>query len=104
MLVQSVQLYFVVTSRSRLSRLRPPAQSKQRHLPPFCVAKSTQLDILKFVFMSVRYLSDLRVKNSSAASCCDSEGAVIFPPLMDITLSKVWEKGGGGGGEVERKW
>lgn len=64
----------------RSGRLGPPAQSKQQRLPPFCVAKSTQLDILKFVFMSVRYLSDLRVKNSSAASCCDAEGAVIFPP------------------------
>lgn len=30
--------------------------------PPFSDAKSTQLDILKFVFMSVRYLSALRPK------------------------------------------
>lgn len=44
----------------RWGRLGPPAQSKQQRLPPFCVAKSTQLDILKFVFMSVRNLSDLR--------------------------------------------
>lgn len=70
-----------VVLEMKQSRLRPPAQSKQQRLPPFCVAKSTQLDILKFVFMSVRYLSDLRVKNSSAASCCDAEGAVICPPV-----------------------
>lgn len=30
--------------------------------PPFSDAKSTQLDILKFVFMSVRYLSDFSLK------------------------------------------
>lgn len=29
--------------------------------PPFSDAKSTQLDILKFVFMSACYLSDLRL-------------------------------------------
>lgn len=32
--------------------------------PPFSDAKSTQLDILKFVFMSVLYLSDLSLKTA----------------------------------------
>lgn len=72
-------------------------------------AKSTQLDILRFVFMSACYLSDLRLNIGPAASCCDARGAVIFPPLKDTTLSEVWERVGGWGdggrgwpGELEK--
>lgn len=72
--------------------------------PPFSDTESTQLDILKFVFMSVHYLSDVAFKNSAAASCCDAEGAVIFPLWRTQHCLKSGSSGRrrrGGGGKEE---
>lgn len=48
--------------------------------PPFSDAKSTQLDILKFVFMSVRYLSDLSLKIVRQHPAVMQKVQSSFPP------------------------
>ena len=54
------------------------------------MAKSTQLvDILKFVFMSERYLSDLALKIAVQHPAVMLEVQSSFP-LKDTTLSEVW--------------
>ena len=77
--------------------------------PPFSDAKSTQLDILKFVFMSVRYLSDLGLN-------IGRQHPAVMLKVQSSFLSEghntVWslgaggrelEGGGGGGWEGGRK-
>lgn len=69
--------------------------------PPFSDAKSTQLDILKFVFMSVCYLSDLRLKIVRLHPAVMQKVQSSFPLEGHNT---VWSLGAGGSwGEVERK-
>lgn len=68
--------------------------------PPFSDAKSTQLDILKFVFMSVRYLSDLCLKIAPQHPAVMLKVQPSFPCEGHNT---VWSLGAGGVGEGGRK-
>lgn len=72
------------------------------------------MDILKFVFMSARNLSDSRLKIARQhPAVMQKVQSSFLPRLMDTTplLSEVWEHGGGKrrrrrrgeGAEVERK-